>query len=1081
MAQQTRAQIEALINSNVTTNANRENTGLRVNQLLQEMKDSYLNLLSDAGKLFAAYDPALNYVPGNIVEESTNIYKCNTATTGAFNVAHWDVIGGASGANYEELTHADLKAKVDGSTLIPGRLYLMTDFTTKYQIVNTAVIDESAVFKIAVKSIQNNRLEPTAFSPDFVQDIFQYDVNDVLCEDSVTPRKGKITFRFDTVKNISAWYDWRNIQFRRWQSNGYKHDVVTKDTSSTCSVTATTGTANVNNPATVYEEYLLDFTAFTVHDASPQLTVSDGADSLQKELKKYSGGTVSSLGANELNTFLTTDKVAYVYYSPANDCYVCINDQSRHDLLKAKNVGITASNPTIGNGYEVLLTATTVDQLTFDNVSDPPIKDVHIGKTSQNNGMNNIVWHTNTGIDGTTIGNECYNISFGGKTECLHMGDLCYNNMILTDIGFSNVRGELYNMIIAGVRFAYSDLEFTRNMTIFLNTTAVYNKIRNAKDSTLRWTGGTAGQMTYNEMVTGVARSYIYWEAADRNVLLTTTDTVWEAGANWTACFFVTTKPGTRTSINLARTNNLVTDVITSLNPAASNTATDFLLTIDANGDITATTLTPDMLNNKSQDMYFVGKHGSDTNDGKSWNTAFLTFAKALTVGIGDIIVCLDNGDYDEGGLDFSASINSIYAPHATFRNTAGGNYTIKLDLNGRDQYIGYMFGFSGKPTLLINSTTNNSTVFVSTLICGGGATGSGVEITGAGGVSLHIGNMNTLDGVAIRDNSTPASSTFNHHLEIGQITVNLNGTGVKTSSDANARLTGKIGTIKKQSGATGTKGVDIVAGNFYADVDVLEVDTAWVSTGAGEMRGKINKFIGTHPTFSTSKRPFLSGDLVKNFVEQTAAPTVNDDNTKGATTGSMWYDSTNKKVYVCTNAATGAAVWVLLGASSPTVAYVPVYWDRGTSVNSPLYCFWRDGKRMNSQFTPGLNQSALAPFPAPWAGTIGKRTILFNALATDSGSSASTLTLKCELWKIGGSTEGTKLGDMNIVFSKGSLTIGTFQDTSANQAGKASDSNSAASFSEGDGLAFKYIDGTGTSQIKAHKDLFLIVELIKS
>lgn len=42
-----------------------------------------------------------------------------------------------------------------------------------------------------------------------------------------------------------------------------------------------------------------------------------------------------------------------------------------------------------------------------------------------------------------------------------------------------------------------------------------------------------------------------------------------------------------------------------------------------------------------------------------------------------------------------------------------------------------------------------------------------------------------------------------------------------------------------------------------------------------------------------------------------TAAPTVNDDDTLGYEVGSRWADSTNFAVYVCTDATTGAAVWV--------------------------------------------------------------------------------------------------------------------------------------------------------------------------
>lgn len=47
-------------------------------------------------------------------------------------------------------------------------------------------------------------------------------------------------------------------------------------------------------------------------------------------------------------------------------------------------------------------------------------------------------------------------------------------------------------------------------------------------------------------------------------------------------------------------------------------------------------------------------------------------------------------------------------------------------------------------------------------------------------------------------------------------------------------------------------------------------------------------------------------------------APAVTDDSSKGYTVGSLLVNtsSTPRSVYVCTNPAAGAAVWVLLGAA---------------------------------------------------------------------------------------------------------------------------------------------------------------------
>lgn len=51
-----------------------------------------------------------------------------------------------------------------------------------------------------------------------------------------------------------------------------------------------------------------------------------------------------------------------------------------------------------------------------------------------------------------------------------------------------------------------------------------------------------------------------------------------------------------------------------------------------------------------------------------------------------------------------------------------------------------------------------------------------------------------------------------------------------------------------------------------------------------------------------------------------TAEPTTDDDETKGYGVWSRWIDTLTQSIYVCTNAAAGAAVWVQLGAIAAAV-----------------------------------------------------------------------------------------------------------------------------------------------------------------
>jgi hypothetical protein len=58
----------------------------------------------------------------------------------------------------------------------------------------------------------------------------------------------------------------------------------------------------------------------------------------------------------------------------------------------------------------------------------------------------------------------------------------------------------------------------------------------------------------------------------------------------------------------------------------------------------------------------------------------------------------------------------------------------------------------------------------------------------------------------------------------------------------------------------------------------------------------------------------------IKYNIAASAAPTVNDDSGDGYVVGSLWIDTTNDKIYRCTDNSSGAAVWPHLssGASDP-------------------------------------------------------------------------------------------------------------------------------------------------------------------
>ncbi len=53
--------------------------------------------------------------------------------------------------------------------------------------------------------------------------------------------------------------------------------------------------------------------------------------------------------------------------------------------------------------------------------------------------------------------------------------------------------------------------------------------------------------------------------------------------------------------------------------------------------------------------------------------------------------------------------------------------------------------------------------------------------------------------------------------------------------------------------------------------------------------------------------------------------PSPSNDETQSYDIGSMWITSVNKKVWVCTNNAPGAAVWTSLGILAPIANYTAI------------------------------------------------------------------------------------------------------------------------------------------------------------
>lgn len=133
----------------------------------------------------------------------------------------WDATGKIWVAKDQviSITYSGLRNLLNASAMITGTSYRITDFQTKHKIstsnpvtINTGVVEPLIVFALAP-----NKIHTQVFSEIAPFDIIYYDIGNTLCEDGITPRTGKITYRCDTQKNISCCYDWLNVKHRRYK------------------------------------------------------------------------------------------------------------------------------------------------------------------------------------------------------------------------------------------------------------------------------------------------------------------------------------------------------------------------------------------------------------------------------------------------------------------------------------------------------------------------------------------------------------------------------------------------------------------------------------------------------------------------------------------------------------------------------------------------------------------------------------------------------------------------------------------------------------------------------------------------
>lgn len=225
--------------------------------------------------------------------------------------------------------------------------------------------------------------------------------------------------------------------------------------------------------------------------------------------------------------------------------------------------------------------------------------------------------------------------------------------------------------------------------------------------------------------------------------------------------------------------------------------------------------------------IYYVGKHGNDSNSGKTLNDAFLTFGAAITEAQSQVpsssnpfvIWCPDAGIYTED-ITCQSYVN-IIAPSAFIIGEV-----ILADYSGFTVF--WVQVSTGKTAVKKTSGTESSSLVCKVIQCAG--TSNAIFNDGSDSIVVaDVDVINVVDGIAVHDSSSGSGNT---HARVGDINISGNGKGLVTSGGSGS-LFFDIDEIV-DIGAGTTKGIEVQTGNARGMVRNLVADTAWdVSSGA--------------------------------------------------------------------------------------------------------------------------------------------------------------------------------------------------------------------------------------------------------
>ena len=241
------------------------------------------------------------------------------------------------------------------------------------------------------------------------------------------------------------------------------------------------------------------------------------------------------------------------------------------------------------------------------------------------------------------------------------------------------------------------------------------------------------------------------------------------------------------------------------------------------------------------EQIYFVGKHGNDGNDGKTNDKAFLTFGAAITAAIAETpaadnkfnIICFDAGIYAENVT--VPSYVYVYAPKAELN----GTHTIA------DNTCLHVYSIEIAAGTAVSKTVGTGSAYFNF---------HGLKLTGSASGFLCTAGEIEIDGSKISvENGYGVGSAITGHMHVGVNTIHVTGIGICAGIASTGELSITADCLYDE-GVGGTGLYVGSTGTLNAQIANLDCATAYnIATAGATLNLMVASLAGTETNSGTA------------------------------------------------------------------------------------------------------------------------------------------------------------------------------------------------------------------------------------